>query len=89
MENYYLEIKLSVIGIYAGFPGGSVGKNPHVNAGDKGLIPGLGRSPGEENGNLLQYSCLENPIDRRTWQGSLRVGHDLATKQQKQQWKAT
>ena len=49
-----------------GFPGGSVVKNPLVNAGDTrdaGLIPGLGRSLGEGNGNLLQYSCLESPMD--------------------------
>ena len=46
-------------------------KNPSANAGDAGdagLIPGLGRSSGEENGNPLQYSCLENSIDRGTWQ---------------------
>ena len=45
-------------------------KNPPVNAGDirdAGLIPGLGRSPGEGNGNPLQYSCLENPKDRGAW----------------------
>ena len=47
-----------------GFPGGSVVKNLLANAGDAGLIPGLGRSPGEGNGNPLQYSCLENPMDR-------------------------
>ena len=46
-----------------GFPGGSVVKNPSANAGDAGLIPGLGRSPGERNGNPVQYSCLENHID--------------------------
>ena len=46
------------------FPGGSVAKNPPANAGDIGLIPGLGRSPGEGKGNLLQYSCLENYMDR-------------------------
>ena len=68
MENDYLEIKLSVIGLHAGFSGGSVGKNPPANAGDMGPIPGLGRSPGEGNGNPLQYSCLGNPMDRRTWQ---------------------
>ena len=51
-----------------GFPGGSVVKNPPANAGDMGLIPGLGRSPEEGNGNPLQYSCLENPMDRRAWQ---------------------
>ena len=45
-------------------PGGSVVKNLPVNAGNSGLIPGLGRSPGKGNGNPLQYSCLENPVDR-------------------------
>ena len=46
-------------------------KNPPTNAGDTreaGLIPGLGRFPGEGNGNTLQYSCLENPVDRGAWQ---------------------
>ena len=43
-------------------------KNPPVNSGDVGSIPGLGRSPGEGNGNTLQYSCLGNPMDRGTWQ---------------------
>ena len=47
-----------------GFPGGSEGKESACNSGDLGSIPGLGRSPGEENGNPLQYSCLENPMDR-------------------------
>ena len=47
-----------------GFPGGSVIKNLPANAGDAGLIPASGRSPGEGNGNPLQYSCLENPMDR-------------------------
>ena len=50
-----------------GFPGGTSGKEPAVNAGDirdKGSITGLRRSPGEGNGNPLQYSCLENPMDR-------------------------
>ena len=46
-----------------GFPGGSVVNNPSANAGDAGLIPGLGRYPGERNGNPVQYSWLENPID--------------------------
>ena len=53
------------------FPGGSVGKESACNAGaegDVGLIPGLGISPGEENGNPLFYSCLENPMDRGAWQ---------------------
>ena len=65
-------------------------KNPPVmqetgcDAGDLGLIPGLGRSPGEGNGNPLQYSCLENPMDGGAWwatvHGVTRTGHDLATK---------
>ena len=46
------------------FPGGSEGKASACNAGDSDSIPGLGRSPGEENGNPLQYSGLENPMDR-------------------------
>ena len=53
-----------------GFSGGSVVKNPPANAGDTrdaGLIPGLGRSPGEGNGNPLQYSCLNNSMDRGVW----------------------
>ena len=48
-------------------PGGSGSKASACNAGDLGLIPGLGRSPGEGNGNLLQYSCLENPVDGGAW----------------------
>ena len=47
-----------------GFPGGTVVKNLPANARDADLIPGLGRSPGVGNGNLLQYSCLENSLDR-------------------------
>ena len=50
-----------------GFPGGSVGKESTCNAGNAGSIPGLGRSPGEGNGNPLQYSCLGNPMDRGAW----------------------
>ena len=48
-------------------PGGSDGKVSAYNAGDLGSIPGLGRSPGEGNGNPLQYSCLENPRDQGAW----------------------
>ena len=59
-------------------------KKNACNAGDLDSIPGSGRSPGEENGNPLQYSCLENPMHRGAWQatvhgGHKRVGHDLAT----------
>ena len=50
-----------------GFPGGSVVKNIPANAEDTGWIPGSGRSPGERNGHLLQYSCLGNPMDRGDW----------------------
>ena len=49
------------------FPGGSDSKVSAYNAGDPGLIPGLERSPGEGNGNSLQYSCLENPMDGEAW----------------------
>ena len=50
-----------------GFPGGSDRKESACNAGDLGLILGLGKSPGEGNGNPLQYSCLENPMDGGAW----------------------
>ena len=60
------------------------GKESPCSAGDLGLIPGSGRSPGEGNGNPLQYSCLENAMDTGAWQttvcGVTRVGHNLATK---------
>ena len=49
------------------FPGDSYRKESACNAGDPGLIPGLGRFPGVGNGNLLQYSCLRNPRDRGAW----------------------
>ena len=51
-----------------GFPGGSDGKESACNAGDPSANPGSGRSPGEGHGNPLQYSCLENPMDREAWQ---------------------
>ena len=56
-----------------GFPGGSVVKNPPAklgSAGDVGSIPGLGISPGGGHGNPLQYSCLENPMDKGAWQAA-------------------
>ena len=49
------------------FPGGSDGKASAYNVGDPGSFPGMGRFPGEGNGNPLQYSCLENPMDGGTW----------------------
>ena len=67
-----------------GFPLGSVGKESTCNAGDQGSIPGSGRSPGEGNGNPIQYSCMENPVDtgacRATVHGVTRIRHDLVTK---------
>ena len=60
---YYLKIFIRKIG----FPGGSVAKNPPVNARDAGSIPGSGKSPGVGNDNTLQDSCLGNPMDREAW----------------------
>ena len=57
----------STLNMAQGFLGGSNGKESACKAGDPGSIPGSGRSPGEENGNPLQYSCLGNPMDRGTW----------------------
>ena len=54
-----------------GFPGGSPVKNLPANAGEAGLIPGLGRSPEEGSDNLLQYSCLGNPMDRGVWRATV------------------
>ena len=71
------------------FPGGSVVKNPPANAGDVNSIPELGRSSGERNGNPLQYSCLENPMDRGIWQaivhGVTEVRHDIMTKERERE----
>ena len=61
-------VKLSVYyTLKLGFSGSPYGKESACNAGDQGSIPGLGRSPGEETGNPLQYSCLENSMDRGAW----------------------
>ena len=73
-----------------GFAGGSVVKNPSVNAGDRSFIPGWGRFPGEGKGNPLQYSCQGNPMDRGAWWAIVyRVSKELDTtwrlKQQQQQ----
>ena len=57
--------------LYLHFPGGSDSKESSCNAGDPGSIPGLGRAPGEGNGNPLQYSCLENPMDRGAWRATV------------------
>ena len=63
------EIKRPLL-LGVGFPGGSDGKASVYNVGDPGSIPGLGRSPGEGNGNPLQDYCLENPMDRGAWQAT-------------------
>ena len=66
------------ITIYMDFPGGSDGKASVYYVGDPGSIPGLGRYPGEGNGNPLQYSCLENPMDGGAW---LATVHGVAKSQ--------
>ena len=76
LKSYVLEsVKVTFIitiinkyfSIWIGIPKWLSGKESIHNAGDKSLIPGLGRSPGEGNGNPLRYSCLENPMDRGAW----------------------
>ena len=62
------------------YPSGSVVKNLPANAGDAGLTPGSGKSPGKVNGNPLQYFCLENPMDRGAWQATV----NRVTKSQRQ-----
>ena len=66
------------LSINVGFPGGSDGKESACSAGDPGLIPESGRSPGEGNGNPLQYSCLENPMDREAWWVYSPWGHQVS-----------
>ena len=66
-EERVLDLKYTCAAIILGLPGGSDGKESACNARDLGLIPGSGRSPGEENVNSLQYPCLENPMDRGAW----------------------
>ena len=70
MTEYSRKSKLSLSNM-VGLPCGSVVKNPPANAEGTGSIPGSGRSPGEGNGNLRQYSCLGNPMDRGAWQASV------------------
>ena len=65
----------SVLQLYVlSFPGGSDSKESVCEVGDLGSIPGLGRSPGEENGNPRQYSCLENSMDEGVWQATSSQG---------------
>ena len=65
------KLKYVKVMVVRGFPGGSDGKESAYNAGDLGSIPGSGRSPGEGNGNPIQYSCLENPTDRGAWRATV------------------
>ena len=78
-ENYLFRIRNTKFyikwAVYWGFPSSSVGEESACNAGDPGSIPGWGRSPGKGNGNPLQYSCLENPMDRGAWQVTI---HEVA-----------
>ena len=66
-----------------GFPGGLAVKNPPAYTGDAVSIPGSGRSPGEGNGNPLQYSCLGNPMDRGAWQATV---HGVANESDSTYW---
>jgi len=66
--------------LFGGFSGGSVVKSLPSNAGDAGSIPGSGRSPGEGNDKPLQYSCLQNPMDRGAWRAAVHgVAKELDT----------
>ena len=62
-----------------GFPSSSAGEESACNAGDPALIPGWGRAPGEGNGSPLQYSCLENPMDRGAWRATVHGIAELDT----------
>ena len=66
MHIYFFQMYV-IVYIKLGFPGGPDSKASAYNVGDLGSIPGLGRSCGEGNGNPLQYSCLENPMDGGAW----------------------
>ena len=67
--------KIKRLYLHMGFPGGSDGKESACNAGDLGLIPEWGRTPGGGNGYTLQYSCLENSMDRGAWRA---IVHEVA-----------
>ena len=71
-----------LIKMFKCFPKGSAVKNSPANAGDTGLIPGSGRSPGEGNGNSLQNSCLGNPMDRRAWEATVHGSQESDTTEQ-------
>ena len=74
-NTFCVTFRCNILRIQRGFPGGSVGKESACNVGDPGLILGSGRSPGERNSNLLQNSCLGNPMDRGTWRATV---HEVA-----------
>ena len=74
LHGHILYMELHILCILLGFPGSAVVKNLPANVGDLGSIPRSGRSPGEGNGNPLQYSCLGNPMDRGAWQA---IGHGV------------
>ena len=72
MEQSHVENKnIKILTSEMGFPGGSDGKDAACDAGNPGSIPGSGKSPGQANGNPLQYSCLENPMDRGAWRATV------------------
>ena len=75
LENLSIDTRVSIYGgtvVQEGFPDSSVGKESTCDAGDAGLIPGSRRSPGKGTGNPLQYSFLENPMDRGAWRATVR-----------------
>ena len=84
----YIQFQLCLSYLLQGFPDGSVVKNPPDNAGEMGSIPGLRTSPGEVNDNLLQYSCLENPMDEEPGrlQSMGQQESDMTQQQKKQQY---
>ena len=78
MELLYLEIFLAEVYSEWSFPGGSVGKDCALHAGDVSLTPESGRSPGGGNGSPLQYSCLGNPMGRGAWRATYSPQRDTA-----------
>ena len=72
--------------VFLGFPGGSAGKESACSVGDPGSIPGLERFPAEGNGNPLQYSCLENPMDREAWWATVHRVSQLDTSETTKQY---
>ena len=77
IKSIYTKTRLLVTTVLLeGFPDSSDGKESACNTGDPGSIPGSGRSSGVRYGNSLQYSCLQNPMDREAWQAA---GHGVAT----------